>query len=236
MKNFTLNMTHAEIKLSMIEDILQMDFNRANKKSLNKLFHSFIEINDEIDSDTADKEVKNMDFFSILGMPGSFLIENIEIIFKENIFWSDYIHIYFIKDDDEITLLLRFNITEDNEDEMNIKFESSERLYILKNQQLSKISEIKAKKYIENFKDLYDSLKFDTSQSAYTQYITFDYTKVRKNFKEFPAVTQLLTAAKNDIVSGLLRLNTILQIDRIYCKNPKTPENDVFYNIGNMQP
>lgn len=234
MKNLYQNMSHAEKKLSMIEDILQMDFNMTDKKSFNGMFHLYLDMNEEIDRDTASTEINNMIFFSVLGMPESFLIENIETTFKENVFWSDYIHIYFVKDDDEITLLLRFNVAADNEDEMNIKFETTERLYILKNQKLSRISDIKAKRYIENFKDLYDSLGFDPTRFAYTQYITFDYTKVRKNFKEFPVVTQLLTAAKEDF--GLLRLNTILQIDRTYCKDPKTQENDVFYNIGNMQP
>lgn len=234
MNNLEQNMTHAELKLSMIEDILQMDFNKTDKKSFNEMFHLYLEMNEEIDRDTADTEVNNIIFFSALGMPESFLIEDIETTFKENVFWSDYIHIYFVKDDDEITLLLRFNVAADNEDENNIKFETTERLYILKNKKLDGISDTKAKKYIENFRELYDSLSFDPTQSAYTQYITFDYTKIRKNFKEFPAVTQLLTAAKKDI--GLLRLNIILQIDRTYCKEPKTPENDVFYNIGNMQP
>ncbi|WP_415325340.1 hypothetical protein [Chryseobacterium sp. MMS23-Vi53] len=236
MKNLDPNMTHAEIKLSMIEDILQMDFNKAGKKNFNETFHFFLDLNDEIDRVTAVTEVNNLIFFSALGMPESFLIEDIETTFKENVFWSDYIHIYFIKDEEEITLLLRFNIAADNNDEMNIKFETNERLYILKNQKLSRISDTKAKRYIEDFKELYDSRNFNPDQSMYTQYITFDYTKVRKNFKEFPAITQLLTAAKNDPLNGLLRLNTILQIDRTYCKDPKTPDNDVFYNIGNMQP
>jgi len=236
MENLKSNLTHAEIKLSMIEDILQMNFNKTNNKNLNEVFHSFIDINEEIDRDTAEIELENMDFFSIIGMSKSFLIENIEVTFKENVFWCDYIHIYFIKDDDEFTLLFRFNTTEDNDDEMDINFGANERLYILKNKKLFGISKTEAKRYIENFKNFYNSLSFDITKSDYTQYITFEYSKVRRNFRQFPEITQLLTAAKNDPNSGLLRLNIILQIDRTYCKNPRTPENDVFYNIGNMQP
>lgn len=235
MRNLNKSTECAELKLSMIDNILKMDCKKWNENSKRKVMFYLDEMdfNDEIQKTDKDNEVSNMEFFLSLGMPQSFFIDDIEVTFKENIFKCDYVHIYFIKNTNGISLLFRFN-TIDKNDHLNIKFNSDERLYELKNNKLINIIESDAKKYIEAFKDLYDSKKFNLNESAYTQYITFEYNKIRKNFKQFSKTTQLITAAKKE---GLLfRLNIILQIERLFCKDPKTVENDAYYNIGNMQP
>ncbi|SDQ33058.1 hypothetical protein SAMN05421664_1175 [Chryseobacterium soldanellicola] len=228
MKNSETSMNCAEKKIQLIKDILENDcHDLKNNKS--------IDFDSEISREEIEREVMDMSTFASLAMPSSFFIEQIEPAFALNILANKYIHIYFIKNQDGISLLFRFNKEEQNS-ATEIVFTAKEKLLELKNGKLSDISPQNAKSFIETFKELYENQGFGTEETAYTQYITFHYKNILENFSGFEPNTQLICAAKPDPMTQKLRLNLILQIDREYCNKPITTEKTAFFNIGNMQP
>lgn len=230
----------AELKLRLIQQILEMDFDEITKhfeveKQKVKKYHERIDLNDEIDQLSADNETKNMAFFKALSMKNEFYIDDIQSVFNDNIYLHKHLHIYFIEIASEVSLLFRFNSAESNDHEI-IKFSSNETTYALENHVLKKCGVKDAIKGIEDFKIRYDKCKFNTQVSSYTQYITFDTINIQKKFISFPDATQFLAAAKEDANTGTLRQNIILKIDKSYVVNPISTLDDVFFNIGNMQP
>ncbi|WP_027387191.1 hypothetical protein [Chryseobacterium gregarium] len=233
MENFEQEISCAEMKLKLIKDILEGECNDLinNKKRKSKDF-----FDQEITRKEKEDEVNSMSNFASLVMPSSFFIEQMQPIITANVLTSECIHIYFIKNTSEISLLFRFNIDEQNDHE-DINFRENEKLWKLSNGKLSEISANDAKSYIENFRELYNNQGFDTEATMYTQYITFHYENILGNFLRFESKSQLICAAKSDPFNeGKYRLNLILQIDRANCKNPQTQEKIAFFNVGNMQP
>ncbi|WP_027381325.1 hypothetical protein [Chryseobacterium daeguense] len=229
MKNSETGMNCAETKIQLIKDILDNDCHDLKNNKSKDFFDG------EISREEMEREVMNLGTFASLALPSSFFIEQIEPVFTSNVLASKCIHIYFIKNQDGISLLFRFNKDEQNNSD-EIGFGAREKLLELKNGRLSDISPQNAKSFIETFKELYQNQGFGTGETAYTQYITFHYVNILKNFSGFEPTTRLICGAKPDPVNHKLRLNLILQIDRGYCNNPQTQEKTAFFNIGNMQP
>lgn len=234
-------MTPAEMKLHLIELILNIDFkNWERDKSKTSRYEKLvsllqIDLNEEIQREVAEAEVAKMEMFSVLNSPDYFMINDIGNIIYSNIDTSEYLHIYFVKIISGISLLFRFNNKTEN-DSQNISFSTDDAIYLLEGENLDSISSVDAKTCIEAFERLYNSGNFDPTNFSYTQYITFQSVNIKKHYKSFPQATKFLAAAKHDPIDGRLRQNIILQIPTMHVHNAQTTDPEAFFNIGNMQP
>lgn len=228
-----LKQTCAEIKLNLIKRILDID-------DCDQLVRRNKAISMEWFTPPFDGEIEEIDYrnevayrnSSFGNFPVEFIIENIEAVFKANLFSSCF-HIYFIKKDTNISLLIRFNNIETNDFPVN--FKTGDILYELIGTQIRSLTDYrKATDYVNNFEAYYNST--ETEGQAFTQYITFHARKIVENFYGFEKNTKLIVGAKAD-KGGNLRLNLILEIDKDLCKNSILATGDkAYYNIGNMQP
>ena len=239
--NLDRNMSSAEIKLNLINLILKSDFENWNKsksktdKYIKLLLLLGINLNEEIEKEVADIEIDNMKEFGSLNSPKFFIINEIQNVFDQHVQYCEFLHIYFIKNAQGISLLFRFNNASTNISD-DVKFLSDDVVYVLSGQNLHMVTNEDAATYVVNYKDFYNAQQFDHSRFSYTQYITFETENIRNNFKGFPASTKLLAAAKNDPIDRRLRQNIILEIEKDRVNNPQTLLDIAFFNIGNMQP
>lgn len=228
-----LQQTCAEIQLDLIRKILKI--NNCEKFSNEKVITPewlSPPFDGEVTFGSKENEVGEKEK-NLPNLPADFIVDDIEKLFKENMF-SLYFHIYFVRNyGDEITILFRFNNSSTNN--TDIQFDIRDALYELKGTTLSKLTNLNtATDYINNFKNYYDSI--NSEDILLTQYITFHVKNLIDNFYGFEPNTKLILGLKID-QNGNLRLNIILDIDERYCKNSKyAVGNRAYYNIGNMQP
>lgn len=220
-----------EIKLNLIKNILEIDdckeFAENYKITTIDWFTPPFdgEITEVSKINEVAERIKNIPSF-----PPEFIIESIEKVFKDNMF-STYFHIYFIKNNNGISLLFRFN---NNATNIPAKFDVGEILYELKGTKLTRLNNyVEAAEYINKFEIYHNSIN---SVLVITQYVTFYTKSLVENFNGFAQNTKLISGVKKDI-KGNSRLNIILEIDTVYCKKTTLATgSNVYYNIGNMQP
>lgn len=262
MKNLDQNMTCAEVKLSMIEDILKMPLQEIEKQFLSKDWFNY-ELNEE---QARCMKIKASDI--ILGNKGE-VINDFEITtnsFKAMNINFEYLHFHFI---DQVSISQDFGISIDNfghdlyymiiicdqdKNLLNFDFNNTEiyDAYIVNgNLDIEKVQSFSIDKYKNVRKkflsEVGDRIRRNSTHNLITEYITFNKEQVKKFQNEFEADTTFKVRVVSisdscDINSTSARVSDYLRdfnnqqkLSLAFQKSNSGSDSN-FYDIGNMQP
>lgn len=164
-------------------------------------------------------------------LPSSFKINNLDIIFhaERQREWN-YLHIYFIFKDNNVSLLFWFNNDSKN---LNHNSLANNSAYILENEDLTydPIDAINYPEYINGFTDYYLNVAKYTN---ITTYITYPMDKVNANFIKYDSCF-FLRGGKLD--NGVVRPNLILEILKANCRVLTISTGRfVHFDMGDLRP
>lgn len=222
-----------ELKLQLIQKIIESDCSVLNAISATEKSSNWRAMfSREITEEQKNAEVLTLqENFQALNSPATFKVKGFEDVLKTHIFDTDYMHLYFVKDDNGINLLFRFNSLDECSKN---KTQGTDSLYILDDTNLKPISFDEGKVLMDRFVDDFNKDYSRDAGKKITEYITHSLGTVRQNFYRFEEDTELIIGAKPD--GDALRMNIILSIPKADCKNATTTGLTAFYNLGNLKP
>jgi hypothetical protein len=223
-----------DLKLELIQKIIEADCSVLNGISITeKCSNLRAMFSREITEEEKNSEMKALQKdFATLQSPSSFKVKGFEEVLKTHIFDSDFMHLYFVKDESGINLLFRFNTSD--ECPAASGFTNDDKMYLLSGADLKPISAVDAKVMMDAFVATYNKYYRADKAKKITEYITHDLSTVRRNFYRFEEDTDLIIGAKQD--GNALRMNIILSIPTADCKTATTTGTTAFYNVGVTRP